>query len=159
MKFKFGVDYKPIPEGTNPEDIVRGMKLIYVSSKYKEWKKDIFIRKLQEMDRLYWSGYVSKKFLDDLKKDPTVLAIWEKDGWLVFAWMDMPPKRMSKEEFIEKFGKYLNPEQPDELLGGYYDYSTMRVPDLGITVEVEPYDVIFKGEDWAKLIFEGIIKE
>jgi len=67
---------------------------------------------------------------------------------------------MSKREFIEKFGKYLNPEQPDELLGGYYDYSTMRIPDLGgIEVDVEPYDVTIKGDDWAKLIFEGIIKE
>jgi len=76
MKFKFGVDYKPIPEGTNPENIVKGMKLIYVSSKYKEWKKDIFIRKLQEMDKLYWSGYVSKKFLDGKRMDGSFLRGW-----------------------------------------------------------------------------------
>lgn len=156
---KEGVDYKPIPYGTPVEDVVKDMKLIYVNPKYEKWKKEIEARKLLGLEKVHWSGYINKFFLEDLKKDPSTMAIWKKDDWLVIAWVETEPKKLSKEEFVALFGKYLEPEHISELLGGYYDYDTMNVRELGIKVEVTPTSVWISGEDWNKLVFEGKVKE
>ena len=48
---------------------------------------------------------------------------------------------MSKKEFILRFYRYLEPEQEGELLGGYYDGSTMTIHGLG-QVYVEKNEVL-----------------
>lgn len=58
---------------------------------------------------------------------------------------------LDKSYFVQKFKKYLEPEQEYELLGGYYDGCEFDIPKLGITVGIENRDVVIRKEDWEKI--------
>ena len=68
--------------------------------------------------------------------------MYEVDGYIV----------LSKHEFLAQFGRFLNEEQYDEFLGGYYDGDTMHLWSLGIEVGVEANEVVFRREDYQKAL-------
>lgn len=70
-----------IPKGTPAGDAVAGMDLIHSKPEYKTNTKPV-----------HWSGAgiedFPKDFLEVAKADPTILAVWEGKGKIVFAWVE-----------------------------------------------------------------------
>jgi len=58
---------------------------------------------------------------------------------------------MDKWDFIKFFKRYLEPEQIDELLSGYYDGDIMTIHSLGIEVRVESLSVSIPREIYEKV--------
>jgi len=58
---------------------------------------------------------------------------------------------MDKWGFIKLFKRYLEPEQVDELLRGYYDGDTMTIHPFGIEVRVESLSVSIPREIYEEV--------
>lgn len=76
-----------IPQGTNPEELVKNMDLCHVKSAYKFNKQPV-----------HWSGgshdEITYEMIQVMMEDPCTLAIWENDNLRVVAWVDKNPDEM-----------------------------------------------------------------
>jgi len=80
-KQEHGMTTRPIPQGEDPREIVEDMKLVYNDPNYPAKVSG---------KKIHWSGYIAASLKDEfIKKDPNVVAIWEKDGWMVLAWIEV----------------------------------------------------------------------